>query len=577
MSIWESLKRIYPYVKTKKMLIIGFIITSIISAIGGILDPWLFSKIVTAISNINISELWFWAIISLICFLIIELAEWLNNIVNTKLQNQITFSIGKDVSKNLFKLETAAFDKNGTGFFIDRLKTEPATMTSSLILLRYEFLKIITGGGVLIYMFFINYFLAFYLLFCSIVVFLLNYIKSKINVKLKAEENHIRENDTSIFNEIIRGIRDIKLLNFKDNMFDKAEKSLNKLINIQEKRVLTMEKFYYIIGNTRTIFDFLLIVIGIFMISKTLLSAENFLIFYLFAPRVYNFINAFSKCYHNLKEYQLSTNRLYEVIDGKKFPYETFGDKNITKLKGYIVFDQVSFSYNKKEVLKNVSFSIKPKEIVGIVGKTGSGKSTIINLLAKNYSVKKGNIYIDNSPINSLNENTIRKNISVINQNPYIFNFSVLENIKIVNPNISNRKLKEITKKLCIDEFVYDLENGYDTIIGEGGVTLSGGQKQRIAIARALIKVSPILLLDEATSALDNETQRKVMQALKELKEDRTIIVIAHRLSTIKDCDKIIVMDKGEIVGIGTHEELMEENKLYQKLYQEEEKTVSKI
>ena len=213
---------------------------------------------------------------------------------------------------------------------------------------------------------------------------------------------------------------------------------------------------------------------------------------------------------------------------------------------------------------------IKPNTTTGIVGPSGAGKTTIFNLLSKLYNTSSGNILIDNHNINDYTEKTIRGNISVITQNPYIFNMTVRENIKIVNPSITDEEMIEKCKLAELHDYIESLPEKYDTMLGENGIILSGGLKQRLAIARAIVKDSEIILLDEATSSLDNEIQEHVMTAIKNISKDYTILIIAHRLSTIKDCDKILVINEGTISAYDTHDNLIKNNSVYQKLYKKE-------
>lgn len=257
-------------------------------------------------------------------------------------------------------------------------------------------------------------------------------------------------------------------------------------------------------------------------------------------------------------------------MDDKLFKKEKFGNKHIDNIEGNFEFKNVTFSYGNDNVLEDINFKINSNETVAFVGKSGSGKSTIFNLLCKMYTVNKGTISVDGIDINELDKDSIRSNITVINQNPYIFNMSLRDNFKMVKENLTENEMIESCKLACLNDFIMTLPNGYDTIIGEGGVNLSGGEKQRVAIARALIQKTKIILFDEATSALDNETQSKIQEAINNMKKDYTIMIIAHRLSTIKNVDRILFINNKKIKAQGTHEELMKECKEYKQLYEKE-------
>ena len=220
--------------------------------------------------------------------------------------------------------------------------------------------------------------------------------------------------------------------------------------------------------------------------------------------------------------------------------------------------------------MKDFNLDIKANKKIAIVGRSGNGKSTIFNLLLRYFDCTKGKILIDNVNIKDLSEKSLRENISIIRQSPFLFNLSIFDNFKCIKEDISLDEVKEVCKKAYIDEYIESLPNGYDTIIGEGGVNLSGGQKQRIAIARTLLINTPIILFDEATSALDNESQEYIKKTIDDLVKDHTVIIVAHRLSTIIDADIINVIDKGKLVDSGTHQELLKTCNVYKNLYKNE-------
>ena len=295
---------------------------------------------------------------------------------------------------------------------------------------------------------------------------------------------------------------------------------------------------------------------------------------------IYNYSDRFSNFGYDLdylmsciRKFNLSAERVFSIIEGNEFKKEKFGNKHLDKVEGNFEFKNVSFGYNEKQILNNLNFKINANETVAFVGKSGAGKSTIFSLLDKMYEVNKGEILIDGININELDKDSIRGNITIINQNPYIFNLSIKENLNLVKEDLTEEEMIEACKTACLDEFINTLPNKYDTIVGEGGITLSGGQKQRLAIARALVQKTEIILFDEATSSLDNETQYEIQKAIQNMQGEYTILIIAHRLSTIINSDRILFLNEGKVEAEGTHEELLKTNENYKHLYESELKT----
>ena len=315
----------------------------------------------------------------------------------------------------------------------------------------------------------------------------------------------------------------------------------------------------------------MLIVFLIFLISKNNLNIANAIILFSYRTRLLtNLMEKIGDLLTEVKSFNLASERVFALLSDKQFKKEKFGKVHLDKVEGDFEFKNVFFAYDDKEVLKNINFKVRANETVAFVGKSGAGKTTIFSLLCKLYNVDSGTIKIDGVDINELDEESIRSNITIISQNPYIFNMSIKDNLRLVKENITDEEIKRACHLACLDDFIETLPLKYDTIVGEGGVMLSGGQRQRLAIARAFIQETEIILFDEATSALDNETQEKIQTAINNLKENYTILIIAHRLSTIVNCDRILVLDDGCVKDEGTHNELLRKSKIYKKLYETE-------
>jgi subfamily B ATP-binding cassette protein MsbA len=296
------------------------------------------------------------------------------------------------------------------------------------------------------------------------------------------------------------------------------------------------------------------------------ISSEDFirfilLLFSLWAP-IKNLTNVVNEIQNGLA----SADRVFNILDIKS-DINNIDNPSIKKsFNQSIDFKNVSFSYEKEEVLRKISFSASQGEIIAIVGTSGAGKSTLVDLIPRFYDVTDGEILIDGENIKHIELHSLRSLMGIVTQDTFLFNDTVAANISY-GLEIDQDIVEEAAKAANAHDFIMKLPEGYNSQIGENGISLSGGQRQRIAIARALIKNPPILILDEATSSLDTESEKNVQEAIEQLMKNRTVIVIAHRLSTINNADKIIVLDQGQIIDQGSHEELIEKNSLYKELY----------
>lgn len=276
-------------------------------------------------------------------------------------------------------------------------------------------------------------------------------------------------------------------------------------------------------------------------------------------------VTEFSKTYEKLS---VSLSRINEILSNKIYNDVEYGTKNLNNVNGVLEFKNVTFSYkNEDTILDKFNIKFEPNKKIAIVGSSGEGKSTLFNLITRIFDPVEGSIYIDNVDIKDLTEESLRQNISIIRQEPFIFNRTIKENFLLINPDIKLEEIREYCRLAYIDDYIMSLPKGYDTLLGEGGVNLSGGQRQRLSIARTLLKKSKIILFDEATSALDNESQSFIKNSIDKLSKNHTVLIVAHRLSTIIDADIIYVIKKGKVVAEGKHAELMKNCSFYKKLY----------
>lgn len=569
----KNLKLTVQYIKPYKGLFILEIIITLISTVLGVIIPLLSAKTILYLTEGKLNILLVIATITLIFEVTTVIFQNLNTLIFTKIFEKINLSIQSNLIKEIFKLETEEFDKNNTGVFIQRLKVDAREISTIFTSLNTSIFSAISSIGVLITIFILNKIMFLFLIFGMICNFI---IKEQRVVKLtniRKKYKEIDEKTTGIVNEFIRGIRDIKVLNCKDNSIEQITDNINKSIDNKIESAKISFRFNVWADNFYAIFKFLFIALGCFLVNINNLTIENFVIIYMYKNDSLYLINEIIRIIDSLEDFNISASRVFEFINSQKYKKEHYGNVHIKEFKGSITFNNVNFSYNpKNKVLKNMNFKINPNETIGFVGKSGAGKTTVLSLINKMYNVNDNMIFLDNYDINTLDESSITNNITLVTQNPYIFNMSIKDNLKIVSKKASLSKIKEVCKIACIHDFIMSLPDKYDTKIGEGGVALSGGQRQRIAIARALLRNTKIILFDEATSALDNETQNLIQKSINNMKGDYTIIIVAHRLSTIINADRILFLDDGKVKDEGTHKELLKKNKDYKYLYDMENK-----
>ena len=569
----NNLKFLWNYSNNSKHLLILVILLNIIKIIINTLVPLYSAKLVLNLSNNELHRLLLIALILLILNSLNSILNYITLKLNVKFSSVIYLNIEKDIIDKIHTFTNKTLDNTSTGTIIDRLDYDLSNISNIYFDILYRLTEFIKSIGIIVAIFIINPLVGILSILSLTIIFLIdNYQVYKVT-NLIDDKNKKNEKFTESITEVIRGMRDIKMLNIEKNTINKLDNQVDETIDSEFK----INKTTNILGKLASLIDDLTSLFNIsfyvFLISKGSLTISNALVLYNYYSNISSFGGYIGQIMDNINKFNISSERIKELFDNEKFTTETFGTKHIKKVKGKFEFKSVHFGYKKNEVLKGVSFTVNPDETVAFVGKTGSGKTTIFNLLCKMYDIDKGEILIDNININELDKNTIRGNITVISQSPYIFNMSIKENLKLVKPNLTNKEMKEALKTACLYDFVESLPDKYDTILGEGGVTLSGGQKQRLAIARAFIQKTEIILFDEATSALDNETQEKITKAINNMKKEYTIMIIAHRLSTIINADKIFFLNKGKIECSGTHEYLLKHSKEYKKLYETEIKT----
>ncbi len=562
-----NLKMSWYFVREEKLYFIILVILSLMLAGLSFIIPMLSAQLLLKLTDGLLKDLMLVAIIIFFIEILRNVILYFFRKIFELYSIKATTNAQIKMFEETLKIKTAVIEDNTTGMFIDRINNDTEDIINTFSNLCSVFINMISNAGVFLAVFVINKYMFIYFVLSFIVIAVIENKRNNIYYERTKKLRLIDEKKTGLISEIVRGLQDIKLLNAQSGILKRTRRQLKDINDERIGIVKVTSNFQFISGSVSDLFDVIFYALGCLLVYLNSLTIANFVILYTYKSKIDNLLSFYNSFVMYVKNFNLSATRVFEVIGEDTFDKESDKGKRIDKLNGKIEFKDVSFAYSKDNVLNKISFTINPGERIGFVGSSGSGKSTIFKLLTKLYSLDKGHILIDGEDINNISNKALRRNISLIPQNPYIFNFSVLDNLKIGNLDASCDEVIDACKKADIYDVIMNLDDKFNTFVGEGGVMLSGGEKQRLAIARTLLTKSSIILFDEATSALDNVTQDKVQKAIYGLDKDKTILIIAHRLSTVNKCDRIVVVDDGNIVDIGTHKELYKRCSKYRELY----------
>ena len=583
------------YLAKYKFGISMYILVYIIAGAGTVAQTIMFAKTIEYITLSLYKEAMLMLVL-IACVVTIKRFSWyMSGIIYEKYANKIMADLNFDLAKQAFKLNSKTYADNETGKFVQRIVTDPENVVKNLSDLIDILTDCVTSLVMIIYIATLNIYIAILI----VVIVLISMVIEKIRRKRNRKNNFImrRKNDKiySLTTEIVRSEKDIKSLGLEEKLSEISKinydeyKKASYNFEIKDMNMWTLRNFII------EIFGILLLILGVHMIDISILTVASFMIIYSNNLSLSSFVWGIGKIMDILLEVKVSSERMFSLFDNDEFVCEKFGNTHLDTIKGKIEFRNVSYSFieyeqvnndkflTKKElkevkdkkrkieninkIFDNLSFKIEPNTTVAFVGKSGSGKSTILNLMSKMYEVDAGEILIDGVNINDLDKETLRTSISLVNQFPYIFDMTIKENLLLAKKTATDEEIDDVLEKSSLKEFVSTLHKGIDTKVGESGIKLSGGQKQRLAIARALLRNSPIIIFDESTSSLDNFAQEDIKKSIDNLKGKSTIVIVAHRLSTIKNVDKIFFLDNGKIEDIGTFDELFENNVKFKNMF----------
>ena len=490
--------------------------------------------------------------------------QYYGHVIGVKMQADMR----RDMFKKLEKLPFSYYDEHETGKIMSRM-TNDLMDVSELAHHGPENIFICGVTVVLsfIYLLTINWLFTLIIFCCVPVLVIISLVMRKRMNNAFLESRKAVAEINGALESSITGIRVTKAFTNDVKELEKFEEGNGYFVKARSKAYKAMGQFHSSTTFVTDVFNVIVLLVGGIFIYLDKLEVAGYITF---VVSINVFINPLVTLINFVEQYQNGVTgfkRFLEIMDEKE-EHVNDGAITVDRLEGNIEFKNVSFEYDStKDVLKNVSFNIKSGEKIALVGPSGGGKTTICHLIPNFYKVEKGLITIDGNNINDITFESLRRNIGIVQQDVFLFNGTMKENILYGKLDASDEEIYEAARRANIHDYIMTLENGYDTVIGERGVKLSGGQKQRLSIARVFLKNPPILILDEATSALDNATEILIQKALDELCYGRTTLVVAHRLSTIRGADEIYVVQNGEIVEHGTHDKLLELNGEYSMLY----------
>jgi ATP-binding cassette subfamily B protein len=564
------MKRLLSYTTPYRRYIILGVSLTLVASFLQLLGPYLTKMAIDKYIALNqLSGLYLILIIYFIVLVLVFITQYAQIYVTQYFGQQLMFDIRSKVFRHIQSLSLSFFDKNPVGRLMTRVTSDVEALnqmfTQGIVTIFGDIFLLAGIVGALLYL---DVQLALWVFAVIPVLFLITFL---FRSQVRESFRHIRKwisRINSYVQENITGMSIVQTFNRVDKNFQTFSEINYEHTQAHIKTIFYFALFYPAIELVGAFAIALVIWRGGIFKMEGLTTFGALVAFIQYAQMFFRPISDLSEKYNVLQQAMASAERIFKLLDTPVEIVSPINGSRIDNIKGRISFDDVGFAYvNSDYVLKDISFSLNAGESIAIVGHTGAGKTTLINILGRQYDIQSGKIFIDDVDLKDWDLDYLRNQMAVVLQDVFLFSGTVAENIRLGNKHISIETVKWAAQQVNADKFIENLPQQYETPVKERGVTLSMGQKQLISFARALVINPRILILDEATSSVDTETELLIQEALKTLLENRTSLVIAHRLSTIKHVDKIIVMHKGSIREMGTHEELLEKKGLYYQLY----------